>query len=290
MSKDRQVPRDRAAPGHHAPATASPGAPPACRGPSQGAASVDRVTVVDDAPDAQGTAGHLVAVPLRRSWLLVPLVAGLALSVVSAMWLLAKGRGWQPGSLQLDRVLNVDEDLSVLNWLTASAFLLAGCAALLASRTGGRGWLVVAAVALFVSVDEAVGLHDPLQAAVERWVADGGVGLAVVAVAALGAGVVVLRFLLAADRAVGLRLLGVLALVAVAAVGIDAIGPDLAADPARRLEAWYVAKATSEEALELVAAVLALDACLLAAARAGSRRPGTRTGPGPDGARDGARP
>jgi hypothetical protein len=53
--------------------------------------------------------------------------------------------------------------------------------------------------------------------------------------------------------------------VVLAAVAIDAAGPDLVDDPAARLEVGYVAKATLEEVLELGAAVLVLDGMLVAA-------------------------
>jgi hypothetical protein len=74
-------------------------------GPSEQSVPVGRA----HHPHAVDRAYHLAA-PFRRLWLLVPLVAGLVLCAVSVAWQLAKARGWQPASLQLDNVLNVDED------------------------------------------------------------------------------------------------------------------------------------------------------------------------------------
>lgn len=60
------------------------------------------------------------------------------------------------------------------------------------------------------------------------------------------------------------RLLAAAGLVLLAAVGVDALGEDLTDDPQARLDGQYVAKATAEQALEWCAAVLAIDAVLVA--------------------------
>lgn len=112
-----------------------------------------------------GPAPAVLAVPVRRRWLFVPLAGGLLLAVVSALLQMAKDRGFDPPSLQLDRLLNVDEDLSVMNWLTASTFLLAALVAEAVGAGQGEGrrtWLAAAAVLTLVSLDEAAGVHDPV--------------------------------------------------------------------------------------------------------------------------------
>lgn len=208
-------------------------------------------------------------VPARRSWLGLLLAAGGVLALTSAALQLAKGHGWRPSSLQLDRVLNVDEDLSVLNWLTASTFLLAGLVAAVVADQGRRrlSWLAAAAALVLVSLDEAVGLHDPISVKAEEEVRSGGSrAIVVILVVAVLAGIVGV-FLLRQAWPVRWRLAGAVGLIAVAAVGIDAVGPDLVDDPAARLKASYVGKSTLEEVLELGASVLMLDGMLVAAFR-----------------------
>ena len=224
------------------------------------------MSVSDDSAHIREISAHQVlTVPVRRRWLLVPLVAGLVLCAVSFGWQRAKAGGWQPLSEQLDSILNVDNDLSVLNWLTTSLFLLAAVGALVLAVTWRRRWWFVAAFLGFVSLDEAVGLHDPLQKAVERQLDAGGVRAVGVALLALLAGVLVIRFLLSLPRPAAWRLAAVALLIALAAVGVDALGPDLTDDPGRRLEDWYIVKATLEETCELCASVVALDAVFVAA-------------------------
>lgn len=210
-----------------------------------------------------------LVVPVRRSWLGFPLAAGIVLAITSAALQLAKGHGWKPASLQLDRVLSVDEDLSVLNWLTASTFLLAGLVAAVVAGQGQRRltWIAAAAVIALVSLDEAVGLHDPISVKAEEELRRGGVrAIVVILVAAVLAGIVV-AFMLRQAWPVRWRLAGAVGLIAVAAVGIDAAGPDLVNDPAARLRGGYVAKSTLEETVELGASVLMLDGMLVAALR-----------------------
>jgi len=198
----------------------------------------------------------------------VLLGGGLVLALVSVVWQLAKGQGWEPASLQLDRILNVDEDLSVLNWLSASTFLLAAvaaCAVTIGPEVSRLRWLAAAAVLAFISLDEAAGVHDPITFNAETRLRAGGFGaVAVVLLAALAAAPVAL-FVAQLAPSVRWRVAGALGLVVVAAVGIDAPCADLVNDPAARLEGGYVAKATLEEVLELGAAVLVLDGMLLAA-------------------------
>ena len=55
----------------------------------------------------------VVRLPLGGRFLGRVLLTGLLLCVVSALWQTAKGWGWQPASQQLDRILDVDHDLSV---------------------------------------------------------------------------------------------------------------------------------------------------------------------------------
>ncbi len=218
-------------------------------------------------PSAASDPGQLV-LPLRRRWLALLMGGGLVLAAVSAGLQLAKDRGFEPPSLQLDRLLNVDEDLSAMNWLTASSFLLAGVAAHAVghSRPGRRAmWLAAAGVLAFVSLDEAAGVHDPLTVRAEEWARGGGVRAAAVVAVVTVLGVVVVRFLAGLAAPVRWRVAGALGLLLVAAIGIDSAGPDLVADPAARLGAAYVAKATLEEVLELASAVLVLDAMVLAA-------------------------
>lgn len=206
--------------------------------------------------------------PVRRRWLGLPLVAGLVLGAVSAVLQLAKDRGFDPPSLQLDRLLNVDDDLSVLNWLTASTFLLAAVAATAAafgSAARRAPWLVLAAVLALVSLDEASGLHDPISANAEAQLRSGGLRAVAVVVIALALGAAVAWFVLRLAPPVRWRVAGALGLVVLAAVAIDAAGPDLVEDPAARLKPGYVARASLEEVLELGAAVLALDGMLVAA-------------------------
>lgn len=196
------------------------------------------------------------------------MVGGVLLGLVSAAIQLAKGRGFEPPSLQLDRLLNVDEDLSLLNWLTASTFLLAGVVAWAAARrheAGRLAWLATAGVLVLVSLDEAAQVHDPVAVRVEEQLRAGGLGAVLVVLVAVAVGAVVARFVLRLPPAVRWRVVGAVGLVAVAAVGIDAVGPDLVADPAARLEAGYVARSTLEELLELGASVLVLDGMLVAA-------------------------
>lgn len=208
-----------------------------------------------------------LVVPVRRWWLVPLLAVGLVLALTSAALQLAKARGFEPASLQLDRVLSIDEDLSILNWLTASTFLLAGLAAAVVagSRSRRRCWIVAAVLLVLVSLDEAVGLHDPLSVYAEDQLRRGGLGRVLVVLGATAAAVVVTRVILSQAPAVRWRVAAAVALVLLAAVGIDALGPDLVNDPAARLGTGYVVKSTAEEALELGAAVLVLDAMLLAA-------------------------
>lgn len=235
--------------------------------PHMGPGSVRRVPSLPTSPSAATGAGQLV-LPVRRRWLGWLLAGGLLLGLVSASLQLAKDRGWDPPSLQLDRLLNTDEDQSLLNWLTASTFLLAGMAAYAAAvqQTARRlGWFAVAAVTALVSLDEAAQVHDPVAARAEEQLRAGGVGAALVVLVIVAAGAVVVRFVLGLRWPVRWRVAGAIALVAVAAVGIDAAGPNLVNDPAARLEAGYVARSTVEEFLELSAAVLILDGMLVAA-------------------------
>jgi hypothetical protein len=200
---------------------------------------------------------------------------------VSLVWQLAEGRGWQPASQQLDRILDVDEDLAIINWVTASTFLLAGLLAVRAGSAAPRRdrpwWWLLAAGTLFVSLDEAVGANDPVRVAVEQAVRAGGGPLLLVAVLGVGALLASLAVLRVLPRGVRWRALLAVLLVVTAAVGVDSLGPDLADQPERRLETWYVLKATLEEALELVAAVLLLDAMVLTGRRT---RPGSVPGSG----------
>jgi len=87
--------------------------------------------------------------------------------------------------------------------------------------------------------------------------------MVVVAAAVLAA--LAVRFVVRLDPPVRWRVAGAAMLVLVAAVGIDSVGPDLVDDPAARLKASYVAKATLEELVELGAAALVLDGMLVAA-------------------------
>jgi hypothetical protein len=206
----------------------------------------------------------LLPVPYARRWLAVPLLLGVVLAATSVAWQSAKGQGWEPFSRSLDRMLDVDQDVSVMNWTSTSTFLLAALAAA-AMSPDGRRWTAVAAGLVLVSLAEAVGLHAPLQAAVARGLTSGGLsavltGLLVVTV--LLALAVLLRGL---PPPVAWRLGAVAVVLAVASVGVDALGPELGSDPARRVQGWYIAKATLEELLELAAAVLALDTLLGAA-------------------------
>ena len=140
-------------------------------------------------------------------------------------------------------------------------FVVAALVALGAARAGADRlpWLGLAAAVGFVSVDEAVGVHDPLQAAVVAVAGSGTPGLLVAVVVGallLAAAVLLLRHL---GSPVRWRVASSAALVVLAAAGVDAAGPDLPDDPAARLQGWYVAKATLEEALEILAAVVLLD-------------------------------
>jgi hypothetical protein len=217
---------------------------------------------------------HLLPVPYARRWLLVPLVLGLVLAAASVGWQLAKGRGWQPFSRSLDRMVDVDQDVSVMNWTSTSTLLLAALAAA-ALSPAGRRWTAVACGLLLLSLAEAVGLHAPLQAGVADGLTSGGLPAVATGLLVL-TGVLALGTLLAAlPPPVGRRLGAVAVVLAVASVGVDALGPELGSDPARRVQPWYVAKATLEELLELCAALLALDT-LLGAARAGRAAPSPR--------------
>ena len=218
--------------------------------------------------DQAGLAPDRLLLPYRRAWLGWLLAGGVLLALVSVVLQMAKHRGWQPASLQLDRLLNVDEDLSVLNWLTASTFLVAALAAF-AMRVRQHAcrlyWLAVAGVLAFVSLDEAAGVHDPVSTNAEAQLRSGGVSAVGVLVVVAILGVIVVWAVLRMAPPVRWRVTGAFALLFVAAVGIDALGADLTADPAARLETGYVAKATLEEILELGAAVLVLDGMLAAA-------------------------
>jgi len=145
--------------------------------------------------------GDVLEIPVRRRRLVGVLVSGLLLAVVSVAWQLAKERGWQPGSLQLDQALSVDEDLSVLNWLTTSTFLVAAVGALVVAgqqrpgdrRDGRWAWHGAAAALALVSLDEAVGLHGPAQLRAESAVRAGGVPAVALALVGLAVGGTVLH-------------------------------------------------------------------------------------------------
>jgi hypothetical protein len=220
------------------------------------------------ADQPEGPAASNLALPVRRRWLAPLLGVGLLLGLVSAVLQLAKDRGFDPPSLQLDRLLSVDEDLSVMNWLTASTFLLGGLVAwaVAVKRLAGRiAWTAAAAALALISLDEAAGVHDPLSVNAERQLRAGGLrAVAVLLVVALVGGAVV-RFVLQLDPPVRWRVAGALGLLLVAALGVDAAGKDLVDDPLARLQPGYVAKSTIEEVLELGAAVLVLDGMLVAA-------------------------
>lgn len=206
--------------------------------------------------------------PVPRRWPGALLGAGLLLGLVSAVLQLAKDRGFDPPSLQLDRLLNVDEDLSVMNWLTSSTFLVAAIAAFAVAgrdQASRLRWFVLAGALAFVSLDEAAQVHDPVTANAETQLRAGGVrAVAVLLVAAIGAGMVA-AFLARLAPPVRWRVAGALGLMAVAAIGVDAAGPNLVDDPVARLQPGYVARSTLEEVLELGAAVLVLDAMVVAA-------------------------
>ena len=221
-------------------------------------------------PDPGRAAGGPIAltVPVRRAWLAVLGGVGVVLGLVSAALQLAKDRGFDPPSLQLDRLLNVDEDLSVMNWLTSATFLLAAVAAVAVagSRPVSRlRWWGLAGALAFVSLDEAAQVHDPVTANAEERLRAGGAGAVMVVLVAVAVAAALGAFLLRLEPPVRWRVAGALGLVVVAAVGIDAAGPDLVDDPAARLQAAYVARSTLEEIVELGAAVLVLDAMVVAA-------------------------
>lgn len=214
------------------------------------------------------TAPAALAVPVRRRWLGALLAVGVVLGVVSAVLQLAKHGGWRNPSLQLDRLLNIDEDLSILNWLTASTFLLAGVvgyAAATRQRAQRLGWFVAVGALVFVSLDEAAQVHDPITEAAKDQLRAGGLRAGVILVVAVTVAAVSVRFLLRLDPPVRWRVAGATVLVLVAAVGIDSVGPDLVNDPAARLKPGYVAKSTVEEVIELSGSVLILDGMLVAA-------------------------
>lgn len=220
----------------------------------------------------------VVAVPVRRGRLAVALIAtGIVLVLWSLAWQYSKGQGWEPFSLLLDRVLDADEDRSVLNWLSTSTFLAAALVATLQARVGTSarfGWYAVAAGLLLVSLDEVVGLHDPLKGRLTAIVQDRGPAVIAVLAGVLVLGLLAGRFLAGRPRDERWRLVVAIALLAFAAVGIDSFGRDLIDDPAARLQLGYLLKASAEELVELTAAVLTLDACLLAVL--GSRSPELR--------------
>jgi len=209
---------------------------------------------------------HLV-IPVHRWWLWIVIAAGVVLVLISAVLQLAKDRGFVFAALQLDRLLNIDEDLSVLNWITASMFLLAGlvASAVAARQTSPFGWFATGAVLALVSLDEAAGVHDPVTVFAEAQARAGGVGLVGVLVVAVVAGSLVARFLFGLAPPVRWRAAAALGLLLLAAIGIDSLGPNLVNDPAARLKPGYLAKASVEEILELGASVLVLDAMLVAA-------------------------
>jgi hypothetical protein len=212
---------------------------------------------------------HLT-VPVRRSWIAGLLPAGLVLGLVSAALQLAKDRGFNPPSLQLDRLLNVDEDLSFMNWLTSATFLLAAVAA--AAVAGAQParrlrWLALAGALAFVSLDEAVQVHDPLTTNAEEGLRAGGPAALAIILVAVAVAAAVVMFVLRLDPPVRWRVAGALGLVVVAAIGIDAVGPDLVDDPEARLRPGYVARSTLEEILELGASLLVLDAMVVAAVK-----------------------
>lgn len=219
------------------------------------------------APAPAATA--LVAIRLRRRDLLAVLGVGGLLCAVSVRWQLAEGAGWQPTSLQLDQILDVDHDLSIHNWLTASVFLLAGLLALRLSADAPasqrRWWWVLSLGAVLVSLDEAVGASGPARMLAQQAAAAGGGQMVAVGLAGATALVVVVAVLWVLPPGVRFRAVLAVLLVLLAAVGVDELGPDLTDRPEERLQAWYVAKATAEEALELVAAVILLDAMVVAA-------------------------
>lgn len=212
----------------------------------------------------------LPPVPYARRYLAVPLLLGLVLAATSVAWQSAKGGGWEPFSRSLDRMVDVDQDVSMMNWTSTSTFLLAALAAA-ALSPAGRRWTAVAGGLVLLSLAEAVGLHAPLQAAVGRGLVAGGPGTVLTAVLVLAGVLALVGLLRSLPPPVGRRLAVVAVLLAVASVGVDALGPELGSDPARRVQSWYIAKATLEEVLELAAAVLALDT-LLGAARSGAVR------------------
>lgn len=152
--------------------------------------------------------------------------------------------------------------------MTASTFLLAGLLALRLASEAPRAqrpvWWVLAAGVLLVSLDEAVGASDPVRVAVQRLVDAGGPALLLVGVLGAGALAVAAVVVQVLPPPARFRAIAAVLLVLLAAVGIDELGPDLVDRPEERLRAWYVAKATTEEAVELAAAVLLLDAMLLA--------------------------
>ncbi len=211
--------------------------------------------------------------PVRRSSLAVLMAAGVLLGLVSAVLQLAKHSGFEPSSLQLDRLFSVDEDLSVMNWLSASTFLLAALAAIAAAaqaqdrRAGRLGWLALAGALAFVSLDEAAQVHDPAQELAKDQLRAGGLRAVLVLVAGAALGAVAARFVLRLPPPVRWRVGGSLGLLLLAAVAIDSAGRNLVEDPAARLEAGYVARSTLEEVIELGSAVLVLDGMVVASLR-----------------------
>lgn len=155
-----------------------------------------------------------------------------------------------------------------MNWLTSVTFLIAALTAL-AVATGRPArrfpWLVLAACLALVSLDEAGQVHDPITANAEEQLRAGGLRAVAVLVVTLAVAGAVGAFLLRLAPPVRWRVAGAMGLVVVAAVGIDAAGPDLVGDPAARLKPGYVARSTFEEVLELGASVLVLDAMLAGA-------------------------
>lgn len=205
----------------------------------------------------------------------------LAAHVAAKALLLIGGHGHLMG---FARVLDLDREESVANFLSGLALFACAAAAALLARAepearAARGWGIVAACLAFMALDEGAGLHDRLTGPLQAALGTGGVlYLAwVIPYAALAAGVsaLVLPLLRSLPRATLLRLVAAGALYVGSAIGMEMVaGSVLSAmsggAPVADLD-WrevgrdprVIAAATLEEVGEMVAVALALRALLL---------------------------
>ena len=195
-------------------------------------------------------------------------------------------------------VLDVDDERNLPTWFASSLLLMIAVNLWLlgaAWRSGGRRhewrWSMLALAALAMSAEEVVGIHERFMGPLRALLGTSGVFYYawVIPAMILAACVCLLsvRLILGLDRASRNRFIIAGAIYLTGALGFEMIGGAFAPPPGEARPAFYLAIATTEEALEMAGLVLAFGAVFrlregladtASADQGESRRPGDAPG------------